>query len=109
MAIDTRALLKEMVKAAQGVLEDAWPDLKEVATAELKGIAESIKTIERLRLQGKISQRQAKLLLKMKRNTAKIVLLSFQGMGLISVENAVNAALKVARDTVNTSLGFKLI
>lgn len=109
MAINKSALLKDMVAAAKLVLEDAWPDLKEVATDEFRGIAESIKTIERLRLQQKISQRQARLLLKMKRNTAKIVLLSFQGMGLIAVENAVNAALKVARDTVNTSLGFRLI
>ncbi len=109
MSINTSALLKKMANAAKGVLEDSWPDLKEVATAELRGIAEAVKTIEKLRLQGKISQRQAKMLLKMKRNTAQIVLLSFQGMGLVVVENALNAAFKVARDTVNTSLGFKLI
>lgn len=109
MAINKSALLKQMVKAAKVVLEDSWPDLKEVAIAELRGIAEGVKTIEKLRLQGKISQRQAKLLLRMKRNTAQIVLLSFKGMGLIVVENALNAAFKVVRDTVNTVLGFRLI
>jgi hypothetical protein len=109
MAIEVDRLLKQMLQAAAGVLEEDWPDIKDHAETELRGIAEGIALIERLRLQGKISQKQAKLLIKMKRNTAQIVLLTIEGMGLIMVERALNAAMKAVKDTVNGALRFKLL
>ena len=34
---------------------------------------------------------------------------TIKGMGLIVVENAVNASIKAVQDMVNTALGFKLL
>jgi len=42
-------------------------------------------------------------------NAFKIVLLSEEGLGLLTVEAALNAVLKVIRSAVNTALGFTLI
>ena len=98
-----------MIEAARTVFSDGWPDIKELAEGEIKSIADALKTIEKLRLQGKISQRQAKLLIKMKRNSAKIMLLTVEGLGVVVVESAINSATKVIRDKVNGALGFALI
>jgi hypothetical protein len=109
MAIQVEELLEKMLEAAKEVFEADWPDIKEHVEMELKGIAEGIAMIERLRLQKKISQKQAKLLIKMKKNTAQIILLTIKGLGIITVEKAINAALKVVKDTVNSALDFSLL
>ncbi|MEH6640580.1 MULTISPECIES: hypothetical protein [Halomonadaceae] len=109
MSIDVGELLEKMLDAAKAVLEEDWPEIKEHAETELKGIAEGIALVERLRLQGKISQKQAKSLIKMKRNTAQIVLLTLEGLGVLAVEKAINAAIKAIKDTVNGTLDFALL
>lgn len=109
MTIDVNDLLERMVEAAKLVFDESWPDVKEHAETELKGVAEGIVLIERLRIDGKISQKQSRLLIRMKENTAKIVLLTLEGMGIVVVEKAINAALKVVKDTVNGVLDFRLI
>ncbi|MGB5325680.1 MAG: hypothetical protein WBN40_09690 [Pseudomonadales bacterium] len=109
MAINVKKLLRQMLKAARQELKDEWPIVKDHAETELKGIAEGIALIERLRLEGRISQRQARALIKMKKNTAQIVLLTLKGLGIIAAERAINAALKAVKDTVNEALDFKLL
>jgi hypothetical protein len=109
MTIKVDDLLAQMLEAAKAAFSKDWPAVKEHAETELKGIAEGIALVERLRIQGKISQQQAKLLMKMKKNTAQIVLLTIKGMELVAVENALNASLKVVKDNVNQALGFSLL
>lgn len=109
MAINVDELLGDMLGAAKDVLSEKWPDIEDYAETELKGIAEGIALIEKLHISGSISDEQAKLLLDMKKNTAKIVLLSMEGLGLLAVEQAINAALDVVRETVNESLDFTLL
>ena len=109
MSINIDDLVQSMLSAAKDVFDADWPEIKEHAETELKGIAEGIALIERLRLQGKITQKQSKLLIKMKKNTAQIVLLTLKGIGIVTVEKAINAALKVVKDTVNTTLDFSLL
>ena len=109
MAINVRELLTSMLEASKDVLSEKWPQIKDHAETELKGLAEGIALIEKLRIQSKIDEEEARLLLEMKRNTAKIVLLSIEGLGLLAVEQAINAALGVVRDTVNGALDFALL
>ena len=109
MSIDVEELLQGMMVAAKEVFDEDWPETREYAQTELKGIAEGIALVERLRIQGKISQKQAKSLIKMKAKTAEIVLLTSEGLGIIVVESAINAAVKSVQDTVNNALDFRLI
>ena len=37
------------------------------------------------------------------------VLLTIEGLGIVAVQNAINAALSVVKDTVNTAIGFTLL
>ena len=37
------------------------------------------------------------------------VLLTIEGLGIVAVQNAINSALDVVKDTVNKAIGFGLI
>lgn len=109
MALDIGALTQAMVTAARGKLRKQWPVIKEYATAEAKKTAETLAMIEKLRLTGDISPKEARLLLGMQRNSAKAVLLTVEGLGLLTAEAAINAAVGTVRTTVNKAVGFALI
>ena len=109
MAINVKALSSAMLAAAQLELANHWPDIREYAKAELKKTAETIAMIERLLISGDINKRQARSLLRMQKNASQAVLLTVAGLGLLTAESAINAALGVARTTVNTAVGFTLV
>lgn len=109
MALNVKSLATAMLGAAKGELSDHWPEVKDYATSEAKKTAETLALIERLSLTGQINVTQAKALLRMQRNSAQAVLLTIEGLGLLTVEAALNAALKAVRDTVNTAVGFVLL
>ena len=109
MAIDISHLLPDMLDAAKGVIGDKWPDAKDYATSEFKKIGKNIADIEALRLEGKITDEQARMHLEIQKNASQMVLLTVQGLGLLMAEQAINAALGVLKDFVNGVLGFALI
>ena len=109
MSINVSDLSKKMLVACKGVLKDNWPDIKEYAESETKKLAQALVLIEKLHLAGKITKKQAKLHLDIQKNSMRIVLLAIEGMGVLMVEKAINAALAVVKDTVNSALNFKLL
>lgn len=109
MALNVSSLAKTMTEAAKGKLQEHWPEVKEFATAEARKTAETLSMIERLALTGEINVKQAKALLAMQKNSALAVLLTVEGLGLLTVESAINAALGAVKDTVNTAVGFVLL
>jgi hypothetical protein len=109
MALDVGELVKKMFAAFENSLAESWPDVKEYAEAEAKKLAESLIMIEKLVLADKINEEQAKLHFQIQRNATRMVLLTIEGLGIIAVEQAINAALDVLKDTVNTALDFTLI
>jgi len=109
MSVNVDDLLSKMLAAAQGVLSDKWPEVKDYAETELKGVADGIALVEKLHLAGSITDEQARLLLEMKKNTARTVLLAIEGLGILVVEQALNAALNVVKETVNGALHFALL
>ena len=56
-----------------------------------------------------MSDEKAKLHLDIQKNASKMIMLTLEGLGIVAVEAAINAALKIIKDTVNTALGFTLI
>lgn len=109
MTLKVSSLVKNMLTAAKTTFSEDWPEIKDHAKTELKAIAESIALIERLRIQKKITQKQAKLLIKMKKNTTKILLLTSKGLTEAAAEKAIKSALDTVKDTVNNALNFKLL
>jgi len=107
--IDVQQVLTGMVGAAEGVFGEKWPAIKDFAEAEFEKLAKTFAQIETLKLSGQITEGEASVLFEMQKNTARAVMLTLEGMSLLLVEGAINAALAVVKDTINTALGFALL
>jgi hypothetical protein len=107
--IDVSELVTNMLNAAKDVLGRKWPEAKDYAETAFAQIGEAISFIETQRALGKMPDEKARLHLEIQKNTSKTVMLTLEGLGTVAVEAAINAALKVIKDTVNTALGFVLI
>lgn len=109
MALDVGDLALKMFEAFKGKLTEKWPEVKDYAETESKNLAESLVSIERLKLTGQITEEQARLQFDIQKNAAVTVFLAIQGISTIAVEQAINAAMDVLRDTVNSALKFSLL
>lgn len=109
MSLDVGDLASKMFEAFKGKLSDKWPDVKDYAETESKKLAENFIMIEKLKLSGDITEEQAKLHHEIQRNASRSVLLTIEGLGLIAVEQAINAAMDVLKDIVNGALDFTLL
>jgi hypothetical protein len=107
--LNVQSLLQDMLQAAKMSLKDKWPSVRDLATSSLKKIAQSLVEIEIMKQDGTITEEQARLMVSMDKNTFKIMMLTIEGLGLLAVESALNAALNVIRDTVNTAVGFVIL
>jgi hypothetical protein len=102
-------LVKTMLAAAQGSLDKDWPKARDYAKPELSKLARSLLDIGNLFAAGKITELEARSLLEIHKNTTKMVFLTVEGLGLLAVEKAINAALGAVKDSVNGALGFALL
>jgi len=109
MALNASQLGKDILAALKGTLTEKWPEIKEYAEAEAKKLAQALVMIEALKVTGRINEEQAALHLEIQKNASRTVLLTIEGLGVLSVEAALNAALNVVKDAVNTALGFALL
>lgn len=109
MSLDVAALAGNMVGAFRTQLVDKWPEIKTYGESEMKKLAQTLVMIEQLKLSGEITAEQARLHLQIQKNAIRAVMLAIEGLGLLALEAAINAALNVVKSTVNTALGFVLI
>jgi hypothetical protein len=109
MSIDTSEVFEKMVEAAKGVFDEKWPETKDYAESEAKIFAERFANIARLRLEGKITEKRAKLHLEFQKDAWETVLLAIDGLNQLLIEKALNAALDAVKDIVNTAVGFVLL
>jgi subtilase family serine protease len=109
MALDVGTLASQMLGAALPILEKDADDAESFAKVEFTKIAQTIVSIGEQLSAGQINQQQATLLLDMQTSASRNVLLALEGLALLAVEAAINAALSVVKTAVNTALGFVLI
>ena len=109
MNIDAKALGTQLANSFIASLKKSAPDIKDYAESEGRKLAQTLVMIESLVVQKKISNEEAKLQLDIQRNASKTVFLTIEGLGLLAVEAAINAALGVVKDAVNKAIGFSLI
>ena len=102
-------LAGSMVGAAKGTLDRDWKRARAFAEPELARLAQSLVDIGKLLVEGKITELEARSLLVIHTNTTRTVLLTVKGLGLLAVENAINAALGAVQQAVNGALGIVLI
>jgi hypothetical protein len=109
MPLNVDELATSIFGAMKGVFDEKWPEIRDYAEGESKKLAQTLVQITTLRLSGQISAGEGAILLEMQKNATRAVLLALQGMGLILVEMAVNAALNAVKEIVNTAIGFALL
>lgn len=109
MALSASQLGKTILAALKGALTEKWPEIKEYGEAESKKLAQTLVMIEALKVSGKINEEQAALHMEIQKNSSRTVLLTIEGLGVLAVEAAINSALNVVKDAVNTVLGFELL
>lgn len=102
-------VLAKMLSSAEGVFDDNWPQIKDFAEIEFEKLAKTLEQIAKLKLSDQVTEGEASVLLEMQKNTARAVMLTLEGMGLLMVEQAINAALANVKDAVNGAVGFALI
>lgn len=108
--LDINELVHTMIKEAESVLKD--PKLRndlDDAKKSFIAIGRSIAEIEVGILDGTFTEQSARKLIKMHKNSAKVALLTIKGLGRITAEKMINAALDSVRNTVNTALGWALL
>jgi hypothetical protein len=109
MALDVGTLADNMLGAALPILRKGAQDAESFAKTEFTKIAQTIVSIGEQVAAGQINQQQAALLLDMQTSASRNVLLCLQGLALLAVEEAINAALAIVKNAVNTALKFPLI
>lgn len=109
MALDTQQLVTDMLTAAKGNLGKFWKQAKPYAENETLNMANKLLMIETLKLTGKISKEEALLHVEIQKSAFRTVLLSIKGLGLIAVENIINAALGSVAKVVNKAIGWQVL
>jgi hypothetical protein len=107
--IDYSKLIQDMIAAAKEKLNNQWNNVKPYAEKEFKSYADNVKMIVQMKLDGTINEEQARLQMTIQKNSITIVLLTIEGLGIIAVEQAINAAISVVKDTINTAIGWTIL
>ena len=92
---DFEALVKEMGKAATPHLKGGASKAREFGRVEADKMARTAMMLAAGVAAGKIDQEEAKLVLEVQKNASRSVLLTIKGLGIVAVENAINAAVRV--------------
>jgi hypothetical protein len=107
--IDIDSLAKAMLAAVEKVLKVHWNDVRPFAESEMQKLAVTAAQIEAGRTTGSLSDAQAKILLRMQANASQAVLTAVETVGMIAAQDAINAALQVLAQAVNTAAGFAIL
>lgn len=103
------ALAKDMLSAAKPILENYWKEVRPYLEKESKNFLQNLAMIAKLKTQGKISKEEALLHIQIQRNSFRTVLMAVEGLGILMVENILNAAIGAIRKAVNTAIGWTLL
>ncbi len=98
-----------MSQAFLGSLGNSLPIIAAYARTEFEHFAAWMRMLAEHTSSGAVSQEQAKLLLHMQTLATRNVFLTIEGLGLLAVERAINAAMESVRGVVNALVGFPLL
>ena len=107
-AFDFEALVKDMGKAAIPHLKGGAAKAKVFGKVEADKMARTAMMLATGVAAGKIDQEEARLVLEVQKNASRSVLLTIKGLGIVAVENAINAAVGVLMKAVQTATGVLL-
>lgn len=108
LSIDVNQVVSSMVQAASGALVDGGQQATNYASHEFQTFIEDIEHIQDLLEKEKVSPEDAQYYVDLQKSSMHSVLLTIKGLGVIAVQNAINAALTVLNTALKTALGSAL-
>jgi hypothetical protein len=109
MNFDVASITNTMITGVRHAIGDRWATIRALAEPELKKLAQTLEDVRELYAGQKITADHAVQLVEMQRNTAKSVLGTVEGLGLLTARDALDAAAHAAGAVVNRLVGFQLI
>ncbi len=103
--LDINKVVNDMVQASAGELLKGGKKASEYATHEYAGFISDIQHVQTMAEEGTITAAEAQALVDQHKLSMQAVLLAVEGLGLIAVQNAINAALAVLNQALSASLG----
>ncbi len=103
--IDVNKVVNDMLQASAGELLKGGKKATEYASHEYAGFIADIQHVQTMAEQGIITAAEAQALVNQHKLSMQAVLLAVEGLGLIAVQNAINAALKILNQSLMAALG----
>jgi hypothetical protein len=103
--LDVGKVVSDMVQVSANALIKGGTQATEFATHEYGQFILDIEHIQTMAEEGTITDETAQALVGQHKLSMQAVLLAIEGLSLIAVQNAINAALKVLNDALMAALG----
>lgn len=107
--LDFATLLADMTGAAAAVASHRWPQMRDSVMPQFEALASTAVQIERDKLLGLLDEDDARTLAEMQKNALIAVTAGMKGQLKLAAEEAINAALGVARTALNGAVGMPLL
>ena len=107
--MDWQTLLPQMLVAAEKVFQGDWNTIAPYLQSELTKMEQDVLLIQQMYASGQMTADECTLYMEMQNNSIKAVLLTVEGVGILAVDQIINAVLGVIADAVNKAVGFALI
>lgn len=99
---------KAMLQAALPFLQKGGQKASEFASHEFQQYIINLQHVETLAEENKITVDEAQFLADQYKLSMKAVMLTIEGLGVIAIQQAVNAAIDVLNNAINVSVGSAL-
>jgi hypothetical protein len=109
MTLNAEQLGDDMLAAIKPVLQTHWGKAAPYATAEVQKLAICAVQIEAGYKSGELSPEEARILRDMQASASRAALTTIETIGLITAQDAINAALQVLTAAVNKAVGIAIL
>ena len=103
--LNTNKVVTDMVQASSEALLTGGTQAVQYATHEYAQFIADIEHVQKMAEEGTITNEVAQALVDQHKLSMQAVLLTVEGLGVVMVQNAINAALNVLKGALTTALG----
>jgi hypothetical protein len=104
MKLDVKKIAFDMLEAMKVAVGDNIEEVRKLADDELEDFAKRTANLAERVAEGKITPDQARAILKIRKNAVETVLLAITGIGIVSAQDAINAAIGVLKKAINSAI-----
>ena len=103
--LDVEKVVSVMLGASATALAKGGQKATEYATHEYQGFIADLEHVQAMAEKGTISQAEAQSLVDQHKLSMQAVLVAIEGLSLIAVQEAINAAMRALNDALKDALG----